>query len=83
MDNLDNTCASLRRRISETEAQLARLRGELQDAERAATAAKAKSTRWPMEDEEYARYGRQMIVPQVGLPGGSPHFLRADGFVDR
>ncbi|PLB35737.1 HesA/MoeB/ThiF family protein [Aspergillus candidus] len=69
MENLDNTCASLRRRIADTEAQLARLRGELQDAERAATAAKTKSTRWPMEDEEYARYGRQMIVPQVGLPG--------------
>ncbi|EMC95696.1 hypothetical protein BAUCODRAFT_71821 [Baudoinia panamericana UAMH 10762] len=25
--------------------------------------------RWPLEDEEYKRYGRQLIVPEVGLHG--------------
>ncbi len=30
-----------------------------------------KSHRWPLSEEEYRRYGRQMITPQIGLEGRS------------
>ncbi|KAJ5915018.1 hypothetical protein N7504_003901 [Penicillium tannophilum] len=78
-----NTCATLRAEIAATEAQLARLKLDLVSAEEQA-AANSESTnpaanrdkgqngsesRWPLLPEEYGRYGRQMIVSQVGLPG--------------
>ncbi|KAL4894732.1 Molybdopterin-synthase sulfurtransferase [Aspergillus ambiguus] len=80
MDDLEKTCASLREQISATETQLAGLKRALEEAERAAAHTKAHSAdnednrdekprRWPLLDEEYRRYGRQMIVPQLGLPG--------------
>ncbi|EAU31862.1 hypothetical protein ATEG_07600 [Aspergillus terreus NIH2624] len=82
MDDLESTCASLRAQISATETQLAGLKRALHEAEQAAAHAKAQSAaattagdnhdkprRWPLLDEEYRRYGRQMIVPQLGLPG--------------
>ena len=25
---------------------------------------------WPLEPAEYKRYGRQMMLPEIGLPGG-------------
>lgn len=30
--------------------------------------------KWPLSAEEYKRYGRQMIVPNVGLQGTASHF---------
>ena len=83
MSDLEVTCASLRAKIAATEAQLARLKQDLASAEEAA-AAKSNSAessegsqqaqtrrepRWPLLQEEYKRYGRQMIVSQVGLEG--------------
>ena len=32
----------------------------------------AESTRWPLEPTEYKRYGRQLIMPEIGLQGKSP-----------
>lgn len=82
MSELDERCASLRAQIAATEAQLAGLKQELASAQEAATAesnsadlsdsqqARSKSaSRWPLLQEEYKRYGRQMIVSQVGLEG--------------
>ncbi|KAL4800902.1 hypothetical protein BDV19DRAFT_3956 [Aspergillus venezuelensis] len=85
MVDLDAKCASLRTEIAATEAQLAKLKRELQDVEETArtcetqnaaatttTTAEADTQRnstWPLLQEEYRRYGRQMIVPQVGLQG--------------
>ncbi|RHZ63576.1 HesA/MoeB/ThiF family protein [Aspergillus thermomutatus] len=84
MENLEQTCASLRAQIAATEAQLAGLKRELEMAEQAAADVKAQDTartiatdkrsdngtrKWPLLSEEYKRYGRQMIVPQLGLPG--------------
>jgi adenylyltransferase/sulfurtransferase len=80
MENLEDTCASLRAQIAATEAQLEGLKRDLANAE---TAAKSEAdptgkpldgqndtgTRWPLLQEEYKRYGRQMIVPQIGLRG--------------
>ena len=80
MDNLERTCASLRAQIAATETQLAGLRRELESAEKAAIDTKKHDATdenkghgerpWPMLNEEYRRYGRQMIVPQLGIQGG-------------
>lgn len=83
MENLEQTCASLRAQIAATEAQLAGLKRELEIAEQAAEVKAQSTTRtitaedgktnetreWPLLSEEYKRYGRQMIVPQLGLQG--------------
>ncbi|KAE8396034.1 hypothetical protein BDV23DRAFT_65960 [Aspergillus alliaceus] len=84
MGDIENTCASLRAQIAATEAHLAGLKRDLESAEQAAVNARAQDApnaiftvdsqggekrRWPLLDEEYQRYGRQMIVPQVGLQG--------------
>ncbi|KAJ5522655.1 hypothetical protein N7513_013228 [Penicillium frequentans] len=79
----ENTCATLRAEIAATEAQLARLKRDLVSAEDRAVAnsestspaanrnkgQNGSESRWPLLPEEYGRYGRQMIVSQVGLPG--------------
>ncbi|CRL29352.1 Rhodanese-like [Penicillium camemberti] len=81
MGSLDETCASLRAQIIATEAQLAGLKRDLANAEQSAQSEIAPTTkiqhedqngeggRWPLLQEEYKRYGRQMIVSQVGLKG--------------
>lgn len=80
MADIEETCASLRTQIAAAEAQLAGLKRDLANAEKAAaatpeTAGKKKDaqngteSRWPLLQEEYRRYGRQMIVPQIGLEG--------------
>ncbi len=30
--------------------------------------------RWPLEENEYRRYGRQMIMPEFGIEGCPPDF---------
>ncbi|KAJ5577444.1 MoeZ/MoeB [Penicillium hispanicum] len=84
MRNSEETCASLRAQIEATEAQLAALKRDLANAEKAAAPAKSETAssadnhveslddtggRWPLLQEEYRRYGRQMIVSQLGLQG--------------
>lgn len=81
MGSLDETCASLRAQIAETEERLAGLKRDLANAEKTAQSERATtspdqqedrigdSRRWPLLQEEYKRYGRQMIVSQVGLKG--------------
>lgn len=31
--------------------------------------------KWPLSSEEYKRYGRQMIVPDIGIQGASTHHV--------
>lgn len=83
MDELERSCVSLRAQIAATETQLAGLRRELESAEKAALEIKKQEEDtkrddhgddrqprdWPLLNEEYRRYGRQMIVPQLGLRG--------------
>jgi adenylyltransferase/sulfurtransferase len=70
MDRIDQ----LRRDIAERESELAELRSKLAIAEseqrqqRAASEQK-EAWRWPLEEHEYERYSRQMIVPNFGLQG--------------
>lgn len=78
MAPIEETCASLRAQISATEAHLAGLKRDLADAEKVAQSTRPASqpedarngnSRWPLLKEEYKRYGRQMIVSQLGLEG--------------
>ncbi|KAL2817673.1 hypothetical protein BDW59DRAFT_131703 [Aspergillus cavernicola] len=81
MEGLENKSASLRTEIAATEAQLAKLKRELQEAEEATLRNRTQNVtdavtnghqtrgNWPLSGEEYQRYGRQMIVAQVGLQG--------------
>ena len=77
----ERTCASLRAQVVATESQLAQLKRELASAEHVAASAKKsradeqndrEKSRWPLLDDEYKRYGRQMIVEEIGLRGMSP-----------
>lgn len=66
MENIDH----LRREIATRESELADLRSRLAVAETAQRNATAPHKwNWPLEEHEYQRYGRQMIVPNFGLDG--------------
>jgi adenylyltransferase/sulfurtransferase len=69
MGSLEEKCASLRTQITATEEQLAGLKRDLANAEAQSERAETHEGQWPMLQEEYKRYGRQMIVSQVGLKG--------------
>ena len=60
---------ALSKRIGELERELEklRLRQKLQNHQNCETS--SSSSRLPLELHEYVRYGRQMIMPQIGLPG--------------
>lgn len=79
MEYIHEKRAALAAKIAATEVQLNLLKRQLESLEKAAATAEAggklnddtngTGSRWPLEQEEYQRYGRQMIVPQVGLEG--------------
>jgi hypothetical protein len=65
-------------RVRAAEEELARLRAELQAAEDETKTHPApgpdqttseKPWKWPLPPEDYERYARQLIIPQVGVPG--------------
>ncbi|KAI0125440.1 ThiF family protein [Xylariales sp. AK1849] len=84
METATSRADELRRQITETEEQLEALRAQLealelsagrpQDATPERTATKppglpAVPWKWPLHEEEYARYGRQLVLPTVGIKG--------------
>ena len=63
---------SLRNKIAHLESQLGDLKRRLSAAEtgRMSEPVQAsKDWKWPLEAEEYKRYGRQMIMPEIGIQG--------------
>ncbi|KAM0442806.1 hypothetical protein ACHAQK_003862 [Fusarium lateritium] len=64
MDKIDD----LRREIAKREVELADLRSQLAVAESEARGSK-EVWKWPLDNHEYERYSRQMIVPNFGLQG--------------
>ncbi|KAF5714731.1 molybdenum cofactor biosynthetic enzyme [Fusarium globosum] len=64
MEEVDN----LRREIAKREVELADLRSQLAAAESQARESQ-ESWKWPLDNHEYERYSRQMIVPNFGLQG--------------
>ncbi|KAJ5485506.1 Adenylyltransferase and sulfurtransferase uba4 [Penicillium diatomitis] len=82
MDPFNDKCAALQARIAATEAKLAELKQELARARDVVADARNQNptvldesngsqngSKWPLSQKEYKRYGRQMIVSQVGLSG--------------
>ncbi|PVH85785.1 molybdenum cofactor synthesis protein-like protein [Cadophora sp. DSE1049] len=70
MDSATASAETLRKQISATEDDLKRLKAQLASVEaQDAEAAKGIAGKWPLSEEEYRRYGRQMIVPSVGIQG--------------
>jgi hypothetical protein len=91
MDSATQSADALRRQIAATEEELKRLKAQLASVEaHDGTNGVEKSLqglevddaglvthgKWPLSAEEYKRYGRQMIVPSIGIQGISyAHFL--------
>ncbi|RGP77526.1 hypothetical protein FLONG3_4311 [Fusarium longipes] len=61
------TINKLRGEIEKREAELADLRSQLAAAESEARDSHQESWKWPLNNHEYERYSRQMIVPNFGL----------------
>jgi adenylyltransferase/sulfurtransferase len=83
MDAATQSAEALKRQIAATEEELKRLKEQLavveaqSSTEEAVDGLKLGATRspvttgkWPLGLEEYKRYGRQMIVPHIGIQGG-------------
>lgn len=74
MDGLDRAVAVLKRRVETAEKELKDLKAQLAQAEQLAGDAARKDSgngtwKWPLEADEYERYGRQMILPGFGVQG--------------
>jgi adenylyltransferase/sulfurtransferase len=72
MDKIEH----LRKEIAQREAELAELRARLaaEEEEKLRCAESEKKHddeewKWPLEEQDYQRYSRQMIVPNFGLQG--------------
>lgn len=80
MDAATLSADALRKQIAATEEDLRRLKEQLASVE-AQTVEKSldglalrepspvTKGKWPLSAEEYRRYGRQMIVPDIGIQG--------------
>ncbi|KAG9243129.1 molybdenum cofactor synthesis protein-like protein [Calycina marina] len=74
MESANASAEGLRKQISETEESLRKLKAQLHQFEFQEKSDSAKTVsldehKWPLSAEEYKRYGRQMIVPSVGIQG--------------
>lgn len=80
MNSAEEKASALRRQITDTEIELASLKLQLLSIEGKDVDSKDleateeglvthDESKWPMSLEEYKRYGRQMIVPDIGIQG--------------
>lgn len=78
MDIARKSAQQLREQIAKAEEELRSLREQLaqaeayeqdQKAETVATGINGEAWKWPLKAEEYDRYGRQLILPIVGIQG--------------
>lgn len=80
MESENDEAQALRQLILATELRLKNLKEELAEVEtRGPPHGRAEETpneleslkdsKWPLTAEEYLRYGRQMIVPSIGIQG--------------
>lgn len=73
MTGNENAIERLRREVAEQRAKLKQMEELLQEMENDrpsdSSPAAPHQSRNPLELEEYERYGRQMLVPPIGLPG--------------
>ena len=85
MDSVSQRAEALKLQIASTETQLANLKAQLASIEEPnshnppspatenLTIQSQTKSKWPLTSEEYQRYGRQMIVPKIGIQGLFPH----------
>lgn len=64
---IDETLSALQQDVGRDVAQRLRQEGHVENAPSVQAASQRR--RWPLEAEEYKRYGRQMIMPEIGLHG--------------
>ncbi|RDL40041.1 uncharacterized protein BP5553_00020 [Venustampulla echinocandica] len=72
METANDSAEALRRQILETEDELKRLKDQLSKVEEKTALEQdgpVTQSKWPLSAEEYQRYGRQMIVPNIGIQG--------------
>lgn len=76
MEGTSDRATELKRRIAEAERQVEALRAQLDELESpslgsgdAKAAAAAVPWKWPLGEREYIRYGRQLVLPTVGIKG--------------
>lgn len=80
MEPGNDDAGALRQLILATELRLENLKNELAEVERRGSPNRLtgegpdelenlKDNKWPLTPEEYLRYGRQMIVPSIGIQG--------------
>src|SRR4051794_24324466 len=80
MESANSEAEALKQLISATERNLEALKNQLAKVERRGQSdihtAKLpdvletlKDNKWPLTADEYLRYGRQMIVPSIGIQG--------------
>ncbi|KKY35294.1 putative molybdenum cofactor synthesis protein [Diaporthe ampelina] len=78
MDSARKSAQQLRVQVAKAEEELGSLREQLAEAEAyelhqeagpAAASTNGSAWKWPLMAEEYDRYGRQLILPNVGIQG--------------
>lgn len=70
METSNNRAQALREQIAATEKELQNLKEQLASiGEKSYGEDDTKKSKWPLYPEEYLRYGRQMIVPSIGMEG--------------
>lgn len=82
MDPARKSAQELREQIAKAEDELRNLREQLvqaeayeqaqdqdHEAQTGAASTNGLAWKWPLEAEEYERYGRQLILPNVGIQG--------------
>ena len=77
MDAAESKAKILKTQIEEAEQELASLRKQLEEVEQISQSDLHALNQpiveyenpWPLSQEEYTRYGRQMIVPDFGIHG--------------
>jgi adenylyltransferase/sulfurtransferase len=82
MDKANASAEVLKRQIAATETELSRLKEQLAKLESGSKGlgeggglVTHRESRWPLSQDEYKRYGRQMIVPNYGIQGNLDHKL--------
>lgn len=78
METAKKSAQQLREQIAKAEQELKSLREQLaqaeaqeheQEVETVAVGVNGTAWKWPLKAEEYDRYGRQLILPNVGIQG--------------
>lgn len=66
MNTANEGAEAIRRKIAATETELEKLKAKLASLE---SKEQNDNWKWPLSPEEYKRYGRQIVVPSIGIQG--------------